>query len=494
VRENLPPVARRLSPDASRQYPSHMHHALRGPGRILLVSCYELGHQPVSLAAPLAVLRQAGFAPAAVDAAVETVEDAAIGAAGLVAIAVPMHTALRLGVAVAERVRAVNPDAHICFYGLYATLNADHLLAGPGDSVISGEFEGALLGLAEALDRGAPAGSVAGVGVAGRPAAPILEPLPASLRTLQPDRAGLPELRSYAGLEWPKGTISPAGAVEATRGCHHECRHCPIPPIYGGKFVVVPREVVLADARAQIAAGARHITFTDPDFFNGPGHGLRIMRELHEEFPWLTFDATIKVEHLLQHRKRVPELADAGTIFVITAVESLAAEPLRRMAKGHDRAMVDEALGLLDEVGIAMRPSLLPFTPWETLEGYRDLLRWTAEHDLTGNIDPVMLSIRLLIPPGSLLLDDPDKDAWLGELDRANFTWRWTHPDPRMDALHRRVADIVEAAAALQDPAAVTFAEIWAAAWEIAGDDPPPIPAPVKRRAVAPALTESWFC
>ncbi len=469
-------------------------NSLQLPGAILLISCYELGHQPVSLAGPLAVLRHHGFAPAAIDTAVESLDSDAIGAARLVAIAVPMHTALRLGVAAARRVRAANPDAHICFYGLYATLNAPYLLDGPGDSFISGEFEAALLGLAEALDRGDDPAAVPGVGRAGRAAAPVLEPLPPVLRALVPDRDGLPGLRLYAGLEWPKGTIVPAGAVETTRGCHHQCRHCPITPIYGGRFVVVPRSVVLADARAQVAAGARHITFTDPDFFNGPGHGMRIMRELRAEFPWLTFDATIKVEHLLEHRKRLPELAANGCIFVVTAVESLAPEALRRMAKGHDRAMVDEALALLDEAGIAMRPSLLPFSPWETLDGYRDLLRWVAENDLTGCVDPVMFSIRLLIPPGSLVLDDPDRSAWLGELDAANFTWRWTHPDPRMDALHREVAGIVEAAAGLLDPPGMTFAEIWSAAWSVAGEDVPPVPAPVKRRPVAPALTESWFC
>lgn len=471
---------------------------LRAPGAVLLVSCYELGRQPASLAGPLAVLRRAGFAPAAIDAAVETLDDGALRAARLVAIAVPMHTALRLGVAAARRVRAANPDAHICFYGLYATLNAGYLLEadGPGDSVVSGEYEAALLALAEALDRGEDPATVPvpGIGTAARPAAPVLDPLPDALRRLPPDRAGLPGLRSYAGLEWPKGTIVPAGAIEATRGCHHECRHCPIPPIYGGKFLVVPRETVLADARAQVAAGARHLSFSDPDFFNGPGHGLRIMRNLKQEFPFLTFDATIKVEHLRQHRKRLPELAANGCIFVVTAVESLAPEPLRRMAKGHDRAMVDEALALLDEVGVAMRPSLLPFSPWETLEGYRDLLRWTAENGLSGNIDPVMFSIRLLIPPGSLVLDDPDRAAWLGDLDAANFTWRWTHPDPRMDALQREVAQIATAADGRGDPAETAFADIWRAAWEIAGEEAPAIPAPVKRRPVAPALTETWFC
>ncbi len=322
---------------AARVAPS----GLRRAGRVLLVSCYELGHQPVSLAGPLAAFRASGFDPMAIDTAVDPLPDAAIATAGFVAIAVPMHTALRLGMAVAARVRQVNPAAHVCFYGLYATLNADHLLAGPGDSTISGEFEAPLLALAEALDRGDLPASVSGVGVRARQAAPVLDPLPPTLRMLAPDRRGLSDLRRYAGLRRGDAIVR-AGAIEATRGCHHECRHCPIPPIYGGKFLVVPRPVVLADGRAQVAAGARHLTFTDPDFFNGPGHGLRIMRDLREEFPFLSFDVTIKVEHLLQHRKRLPDLADLGCAFVVTAVESLADEVLARLAKGHTRADVTQ--------------------------------------------------------------------------------------------------------------------------------------------------------
>ena len=90
-----------------------MMRVLRGPGAILLVSCYELGHQPLSLASPLAVLRRAGFAPAAVDTAVAELPDDAIRAARLIAVSVPMHTALRLGAALAARVRGLNPAAHV---------------------------------------------------------------------------------------------------------------------------------------------------------------------------------------------------------------------------------------------------------------------------------------------------------------------------------------------------------------------------------------------
>jgi radical SAM superfamily enzyme YgiQ (UPF0313 family) len=337
-----------------------------------------------------------------------------------------------------------------------------------------------------------PAETVPFVGTPRRPAPPALDPAPAALRLLPPARDGLPGLRSYAGFE-RDGVIVPAGYVEATRGCHHECRHCPIPPIYGGRFVVTPREVVLADARAQIAAGARHLTFGDPDFFNGPGHGLRIARALRTEFPFLTFDATIKIEHVLQHRARLPALAELGCAFVVSAVESVNPTVLAKLAKGHTAADIETALGLLDAAGVAMRPSLMPFSPWETLESYLALLRFVARHDLIECIDPVHYSIRLLVPPGSLLLADPARDAWLGELDAANFTYRWRHPDPRMDALHGAVAAIAEEAAAHGEPATATFGRIWEAAHAAAGESAPPVPAP-GRRPRPPRLTESWFC
>ena len=146
------------------------------PGAILLVACYELGHQPLSLASPLAVLRRGGFTPAAVDTSVSDLDDATIARARLVAISAPMHTALRLGAHVAARVRALNPSAHICFYGLYATLNADYLLGGVADSVIGGEYEEALLALAQSL--ATPTGEpVPGVRTREHKAAPVLRRL-----------------------------------------------------------------------------------------------------------------------------------------------------------------------------------------------------------------------------------------------------------------------------------------------------------------------------
>lgn len=467
---------------------------MRQPGDILLVSCYELGHQPLSLASPLATLRRAGFAPVAVDTSVDDLDDAAIRRARLVAISVYMHTALRLGARVAERVRRVNPSAHVCFYGLYASLNAEYLLRELADSVIGGEYEEALLGLARALERGGPI-DVPGVRTREYAAQPVLARLPFAV----PARDALPQPRRYAHLV-RDGAAVPAGYVEASRGCLHTCRHCPITPVYGGHFFVVPRDVVLADIRAQVAAGARHITFGDPDFLNGPGHSLAIARALHAELPDVTFDATIKVEHILERREVFPELAALGCAFVVSAVESLDAEVLAHLKKGHAREDVAEALRILDGAGIPMRPTFVAFTPWTTARAYLDVLDFVEEHDLIEHVDPVQYTIRLLVPPGSALLEEPDAASWLGPLDEAAFTHRWEHPDPRMDRLQREAAALVESAARENRPTEETFAALRDLAGHI-------LDAPVKvlvgiashgglrvGRKPAPRLSEPWFC
>ena len=467
---------------------------MRDPGDILLVSCYELGHQPLSLASPLGTLRRAGYMPAAVDTSVEALPDATIQAARLVAISVPMHTALRLGARIAERVRALNPAAHICFYGLYASLNGGYLLRFHADSVIGGEYEEVLLGLVRALEAG-DAPHVPGVRTRETEAQPVLVRLPFAV----PARDSLPAARSYAHLV-RDGEVVQAGYVEASRGCLHTCRHCPITPVYGGRFFVVPRETVLADARVQIQAGAEHITFGDPDFLNGPGHSLAIVRALHAEFPHVTFDATIKVEHILERRGIFGELAELGCAFVVSAVESLSERVLAHLKKGHTRADVAEALRILDDAGIPMRPTFVAFTPWTTPRDYLDLLDFVAEHDLIENVDPVQYAIRLLVPPGSALLEEDDVSEWLGTLDEANFTYQWAHPDPRMDELQRELAALVETTTQANQDVHETFEAVRALAEERlgvralvhAGSSTKGAVRTVRRPV--PHLTEAWFC
>jgi radical SAM superfamily enzyme YgiQ (UPF0313 family) len=454
---------------------------MKEPGAVLLVACYELGHQPLAVAWPRAFLEQRGYAPDVMDVAVEPFDAAKAARARLVAISVPMHTALRLAVGIVERIRRVNPGCHVCFYGLYAMLNADWLLATCADSVLAGEMEPQLVELAERLARGEPAGGAT---------APRL----AKLAFPAPSRAGLPSLKKYAKLE-RDGRLELTGYVEGSRGCKHRCRHCPIPPVYGGRFFVVPRDVVLADVRQLVAAGARHVTFGDPDFLNGPGHAMALARALHAEFPHVTFDVTTKVEHLLRHRALLPELAALGCAFVVSAVESLSDTVLLHLAKGHTRADFVEALGLMRAAGLVLRPTWVAFTPWTTLDDYREMVDFVAREHLVDHIDPVQYSIRLLVPPGSLLLEGEAMRPHLGELVKDAFYYRWTHADPRMDRLHADVSAAVADAAERKEDAALTFARIADLADAMAGAPARKIattPEPDRRRP--PRLTEPWFC
>jgi len=463
---------------------------MRSPGDILLISCYELGHQPFHLASLCAMLQQAGYAPATVDTAVETLTEVAISRARLVAISVPMHTALRLGQQVALRVRSINPSASICFYGLYALLNADYLLLGTIDAAIGGEYEGPFLNYVAEVEQGKTE-SIAGVTTRQSKSGPWIK------RTsfVAPVRLDLPSPDHYARLE-TNGVASLAGYTETTRGCKHTCLHCPITPIYHGRFFAVPVEIVLADIRTQVKQGVGHITFGDPDFFNGPGHAMRITRALHQEFPGITFDATIKIEHLLKHRHLLPELKSLGCAFIVSAVESLNDNVLRHLDKGHTSADVAEAIELMAQMGIPLRPSLMPFSPWETLESYFTLLNFFEERRLIEQIDPVHFSIRLLVPPGSTLLDTVDSPQWLGELDSAAFTYRWRHPDSRMDALYEKVAALVERAERAKASPIETFFHIKAMALAISGKDVDVVEAVQEYGSprVLPHLTESWFC
>ncbi len=453
---------------------------------ILLVSCYELGHQPLALASPLAFLERAGHAAEALDISVEPFESGRFVRARFVAISVPMHTALRLGVRVAEQIRRVNPGCHICFYGLYASLNADYLLEHCGDSAIGGEYEAALVALVESLEAGY-SGPLEGVQQRRHAAGPVLQRLPFAV----PSRGALPGLQKYAHLD-KGGSKELVGYVEASRGCLHLCLHCPIPPVYGGRFFIVPQDIVLDDIRGLARDGATHITFGDPDFLNGPGHSLAIARAMHAELPSMTFDFTAKVEHILERAGMFPELNRLGCVFMVSAVESLSDTVLANLEKGHTRADVARALQIVRAAGIAFRPTWVPFTPWTTLEDYLEVFDFVEEEGLIDQVDPVQFTLRLLVPPRSSLLTRQAIRPHLGALDQAAFIHRWTHPDARMDVLQREASRLVEAAANA-DPAA-TFYRLKALAGATAGRSEAPVPTLAPDRRRPPRLTEAWFC
>ena len=437
------------------------------PVRVVLISTYDMGRQPFGLASPAAWLRAEGHEVTTADLSREEPPFEAVRDADWIAFHLPMHTATRLAVPQIEVVRQLNPAATICCYGLYAPVNQEMLRALGVTHIVGGEFERALADL------------VSGRSDSALPV--ILDRLP----FVTPDRTTLPLLGRYAGI-MRGGARKTVGYTEASRGCKHLCRHCPIVPVYEGRFRIVQRDVVLADVRQQVAAGAQHITFGDPDFLNGPGHARAIVEALHEEFPAVTYDATIKVEHLLNHRELLPVLARTGCLFITSAVESVDDEVLERLAKGHTRAGFVEALKLTREYGLTMAPTFVAFTPWTTREGYLDLLRTIRDLDLTGSVAPIQLAIRLLIQAGSKLLELGDLDV--GQFDAAALTYPWKHPDPAMDRLCSDLTRLIRAG----DKKGLSRVEIFAAIWEKAFGEFPDFHLP--DRATIPYLSEPWYC
>ncbi|MGH2684195.1 MAG: radical SAM protein, partial [Actinomycetota bacterium] len=358
--------------------------------RVLLVSTYELGHQPLHVASPAAALRRAGHDVRCLDLTVEMWDEGLAAWADKVAFSVPMHTATRIALEAADQVPT---GTDVAFYGLYAGM-ARARSTSEATATFAGEYEPALVDWA-----GGGEGVAVGLG---------------RQRFDLPARDLLPPLDRYARLVVPGGEERLVGYAEASHGCVHRCRHCPIPVVYDGRIRVVGDEVVLDDITQLVGLGARHITFGDPDFLNGPHHSIKVVRAMHERFPDLTFDCTVKVEHILRHRDLWGELAAAGCLFVVSAVEHVDDAILERLDKGHTAADAVEAVSILRGHGIELRPSLLPFTPWTTRRALADLIDFVAAHDLVGNVDPVQYSIRLLLPDGSLLLDHPDMAAHLG--------------------------------------------------------------------------------
>jgi hypothetical protein len=263
-------------------------------------------------------------------------------------------------------------------------------------------------------------------------------------------------------------------------------------PIYNGQFRVVQPDVVLADVAAQVAAGAQHITFGDPDFFNGPAHAMRIVERLHAAHPDLTYDATIKVEHLIRHADLLPRLAQTGCAFVTSAVESIDDDVLVRLDKGHTRADFIQAVTLCRDAGVALAPTFVAFHPWLTLEGYCDLLDTIASLDLETHVAPIQLAIRLLIPDGSRLLELPDVRRLVRGFDPATLTHRWSHADPRVDALQHEISRLVGTRAAASRRA--TFDIVAALAHERAGRAPRAATRPARDRNTVPFLNEPWYC
>jgi radical SAM superfamily enzyme YgiQ (UPF0313 family) len=437
--------------------------------KILLVSAYEMGRQPFGLASPAAWLIRDGHQVTCADLAIQSLPEAQVGEADLIAFHLPMHTATRLIPPVIEHVRRTNPRARLACYGLYAAINEELLRNLGVAAIIGGEFEAGLVEFA----RG------------GVPPKVSYE----RLKFLAPNRTGLPDLARYAKLAIGSEKRKVA-YTESSRGCKHLCRHCPVVPIYHGKFRIVGRAVVLEDIRQQVAAGAVHVTFGDPDFFNGPRHAMEIVTALHAEFPDVTYDTTIKIEHLCKHRDLMRPLKETGCLFVTSAVESVDDAVLVKLEKHHTCRDFFEVAARMCKIGLILSPTFIPFTPWTTLEGYRALLKAIADLGLVDHVSSVQLALRLLVTSGSRLLELEDLNRLLGPFDFQALVYPWRHPQPEIDRLADHIFQLVHVRQKQGDSRAEIFARVWQAVY----DAPLPDNYRLLPRTAVPYLDEPWYC
>jgi radical SAM superfamily enzyme YgiQ (UPF0313 family) len=452
---------------------------------IVLISTYELGRQPFGLASPAAWLRKRGHHVVALDLARQSLDEAAIGHAELIAIYLPMHTATRLAAQLIPLLREKNPSAHLCCYGLYAPMNVEYLRALGVSTILGGEFEEGLVQLAERL-------AAKGMQATAQPAESMISM--ARLQFEVPDRSGMPAMEKYAHLIVPGVGFRVVGSTEASRGCKHLCRHCPIVPVYKGVFRIVSRDVVLEDVRRQVAAGAQHITFGDPDFFNGIRHAMELVEAFHREFPAVTYDVTIKIEHLLKYQEHLPALRDSGCLFVISAVESVDDAVLDFLDKGHTRQDFLRIIKIFSELGMTLHPTFVPFTPWTTVPGYLDLLRVIEQQGVIENVAPIQLGIRLLIPEGSRILELEDVRRMVRPFDPQSLAYPWKNADPRLDTISETVQGIAAAAERQKESRPVTFERIWNAAHAAAGTPAPRLNLSSQSQSGVPFLSEPWYC
>ena len=198
--------------------------------KVVLISPYEIGRQPFGLAEPAAMLRSRGYDVRTIDLSLERIDPNEIRGAGLIAIYLAMHTATRIAFEALPRLSSLAPGVHLCAYGLYAPMNEELLRRHGVNSILGGEFEPSLLEIAGSLRNGQT----------------IEHPLQENRHVdfVVPDRTTMADLDRYAQLILADGTRKVMGFAEASRGCKHLCRHCPIVPIYNGKFRAIPVPVV----------------------------------------------------------------------------------------------------------------------------------------------------------------------------------------------------------------------------------------------------------
>ncbi|PAK33584.1 radical SAM protein, partial [Bacillus licheniformis] len=303
--------------------------------KTLLVSNFEGGFQPHTVATAATALIKAGVEVSVLDTYVEGIENEKFKNVDLVAISIPLFDAITAGIEISKIAREENPNAHITFFGQHATINANRLAGKYSDSCISGEWEIPLVKLAN-LVGGEKVDDLSGILLAEHALnGEVIHPFMSRDHLDVPTRTVLPPLEKYPQIQINKllGSEQIVGATEIARGCHHKCLYCSVFAAYQGKVIIVPEDVVIRDVQNLVNEGMTHLTFIDADFFNAKYHGIKILRKLHKEFPFLTYDFTTRVDHILENKETLKEMKELNVKFITSALEFPSKEVLNEVAK-----------------------------------------------------------------------------------------------------------------------------------------------------------------
>lgn len=403
---------------------------------ILLISNFEGGFQPLTIASAAGFLNKNGFSYDVLDTYVEGIKEEKLLGKKLIAISIPLFDSVNAAIEMTKIIREVNPTAHVTYFGQHATINYKHFTDNYSDSCICGEWEYPLFLLAKNIIH-AEVVELEGVYTKVMAQRNIsLHPYMGRKHIVIPDRSQLPDIKKYPQKQVNNllGYEATVGNTDIARGCHHKCLYCSVFAAYDGKVIMINEEVILNDVHNMVKAGITHLTFTDADFFNSKVHGIRLLKKLHELYPTLTYDFTTRIDHVLENKEKLKEMKQLNVKFITSALEFPNEEVLDAVAKNTKVADIEEAIQFLREIDIKLNPTFIMFNPWTSYEDISIFRDFIEKNNLSELVDPIQYETRLYLYKGSPLLHSPSIKKL--ELTEYEFYYEWKHPDERLDELY----------------------------------------------------------
>jgi radical SAM superfamily enzyme YgiQ (UPF0313 family) len=333
-----------------------------------------------------------------------------------------------------RRLRSHGCSAHVTIGGLSASALADQLLHRYRelDSVVVGEGEQTIVELTGWV-HGRGRGSV-----------------PAGVRTrtgrgslvgeLRPPMANLADLALPAlddldelGADTPAGSMAGRVPVITSRGCYGRCSFCSVQRFYratpGPPWRECPAGAVAAAAQQLVhRTGSQQITFVDEDFM-GPGrhgrrHALEVAAAMRTVRPRVEFNGACRATDV--DPAIFAALRDAGLRGVTIGIESMWDQTLELFNKHATPAANEQALGVLDRLGIACEITFIFFQPLSTLAEIRANLAFVrrvagSRHAYFSNGNPFTRFVPLGDTPLAARFGGGGIDCGGGDVDAARL-------------------------------------------------------------------------